>query len=154
MSGGSRVFFMDAALVPTTTGSKTMTTQVDRMTSKGQLTISAISNTMIEINLAGEVQSCRAVIVPLAAPIVMSSNTMTHALNGKYALTATEAAAIEAAQRAIPQTLAEQREVLTTRLANCSRGAFPGSLAHKRESAALAALEAFDLANPSVKAGN
>ena len=27
-------------------------------------------------------------------------------------------------------------------------------LAHKRESAALAALEAFDLANPSVKAGN
>jgi len=145
---------MDAALSHTTTGSKTMTTQVDRMTSKGQLTISAISNTMIEINLAGEVQSCRAVIVPLAAPIVMSSNTMTHALNGKYALTATEAAAIEAAQRAIPQTLAEQREVLTTRLANCSRGAFPGSLAHKRESAALAALEAFDLANPSVKAGN
>ena len=145
---------MDAALVPTITGSKTMTTQVDRMTSKGQLTISAISNTMIEINLAGEVQSCRAVIVPLAAPIVMSSNTMTHALNGKYALTTTEAAAIEAAQRAIPQTLAEQRDVLTTRLANCSRGAFPGSAAHKRESAALAALEAFDLANPSVKAGN
>ena len=145
---------MDAALSQTATRSETMTTQVDRMTSKGQLTISAISNTMIEINLAGEVQSCRAVIVPLAAPIVMSSNTMTHALNGKYALTATEAAAIEAAQRAIPQTLAEQREVLTTRLANCSRGAFPGSLAHKRESAALAALEAFDLANPSVKAGN
>ena len=145
---------MDAALVPTTTGSETMTTQVDRMTSKGQLTISAISHAMIEINLAGEVQSCRAVIVPLAAPIVMSSNTMTHALNGKYALTATEAAAIEAAQRSIPQTLAEQREVLTTRLANCSRGAFPGSAAHKRESAALAALEAFDLANPSVKAGN
>ena len=145
---------MDAAVNQTATGSETMTTQVDRMTSKGQLTISAISNTMIEINLAGEVQSCRAVIVPLAAPIVMSSNTMTHALNGKYALTATEAAAIEAAQRAIPQTLAEQREVLTTRLANCSRGAFPGSAAHKRESAALAALEAFDLANPSVKAGN
>ena len=145
---------MDAALSQTTTGSKTMTTQVDRMTSKGQLTISVISNTMIEINLAGEVQSCRAVIVSLAAPIVMSSNTMTHALNGKYALTATEAAAIEAAQRAIPQTLAEQREVLTTRLANCSRGAFPGSAAHKRESAALAALEAFDIANPSVKAGN
>ena len=145
---------MDAALSQTATRSETMTTQVDRMTSKGQLTITAISNTMIEINLAGEVQSCRAVIVPLAAPIVMSSNTMTHALNGKYALTATEAAAIEAAQRAIPQTLAEQREVLTTRLANCSRGAFPGSLAHTRESAALAALEAFDLANPSVKAGN
>ena len=145
---------MDAALVPTTTGSKTMTTQVDRMTSKGQLTISAISNTMIEISLAGEVQSCRAVITPLAAPIVMSGNAMTHALNGKYALTATEAAAIEAAQRAIPPTLVEQREVLTTRLANCSRGAFPGSAAHKRESAALAALEAFDLANPSVKAGN
>ena len=145
---------MDAAVNQTATGSETMTTQVDRMTSKGQLTIAAISHTMIEINLAGEVQSCRAVIVPLAAPIVMSSNTMTHALNGKYALTATEAAAIEAAQRAIPQTLAEQRELLTTRLANCSRGAFPGSLAHKRESAALAALEAFDLANPSVKAGN
>jgi hypothetical protein len=145
---------MDAALSQTATRSETMTTQVDRMTSKGQLTITAISNTMIEITLAGEVQSCRAVIVPLAAPIVMSSNTMTHALNGKYALTATEAAAIEAAQRAIPQTLVEQREVLTMRLANCSRGAFPGSLAHKRESAALAALEAFDLANPSVKAGN
>ena len=145
---------MDAAVNQTATRSETMTTQVDRMTSKGQLTIAAISHTMIELNLAGEVQSCRAVIVPLAAPIVMSSNTMTHALNGKYALTATEAAAIEAAQRAIPQTLAEQREVLTTRLANCSRGAFPGSLAHKRESAALAALEAFDLANPSVKAGN
>ena len=145
---------MDAALVPTITGSETMTTQVDRMTSKGQLTISAISNTMIEINLAGEVQSCRAVIVPLAAPMAMSGHTMTHALNGKYALTATEAAAIEAAQRSIPQTLAEQREVLTMRLANCSRGAFPGSAAHKRESAALAALEAFDLANPSVKAGN
>ena len=145
---------MDAALVPTTTGSETMTTQVDRMTSKGQLTIAAISHTMIEINLAGEVQSCRAVIVPLAAPIAMSGYTMTHALNGKYALTATEAAAIEAAQRTIPQTLAEQREVLTTRLANCIRGAFPGSAAHKRESAALAALEAFDLANPSVKAGN
>lgn len=145
---------MDAALVPTITGSETMTTQVDRMTSKGQLTISAISHTMIELNLAGDVQLCRAVIVPLAAPIVMSSNTMTHALNGKYALTAIEAAAIEAAQRAIPQTLVEQREVLTARLANCSRGAFPGSAAHKRESAALAALEAFDVANPSVKAGN
>ena len=145
---------MDAALSQTATRSETMTTQVDRMTSKGQLTIAAISHTMIELNLAGDVQLCRAVIVPLAAPIVMSSNTMTHALSGKYALTATEAAAIEAAQRAIPQTLAEQREVLTTRLANCSRGAFPGSLAHKRESAALAALEAFDLANPSVKAGN
>ena len=145
---------MDAALVPTRTKETTMTTQVNRMTSKGQLTISAISNTMIEINLAGEVQSCRAVIVPLSAPSTKSGVTMTHALNGKYALTATEAAAIEAAQRAIPQTLAEQREVLTTRLANCSRGAFPGSAAHKRESAALAALEAFDLANPSVKAGN
>ena len=66
MSGGSRVFFMDAALSQTATGSETMTTQVDRMTSKGQLTIAAISHTMIEINLAGEVQSCRAVIVPLA----------------------------------------------------------------------------------------
>lgn len=131
-----------------------MTTQVDRTTSKGHLTIKAISRTMIEINLAGEVQSCRAVIVPLAAPIAMSGYTMTHALNGKYALTLTEAIAIHDAQRAIPQTLAEQREVLTTRLANCIRGAFPGSAAHKRESAALAALEAFDLANPSVKAGN
>jgi len=128
-----------------------MTTQVNRMTSKGQLTISVTSRTKIEINLAGDVQSTRAVIVPLAAPSTMSGFTMTHALNGKYALTATEAAAIEEAQRAIPQTLAEQREVLTTRLANCSRGAFPGSLAHKRESAAIAALEAFDAANPSVR---
>jgi hypothetical protein len=76
---------------------------------------------------------------------------MTHALNGTYALTATEASAIEAAQAAIPMSLVEQREVLTTRLANCSRGAFPGSLAHKRESAAIAALEAFDAANPSVR---
>jgi len=142
---------MDAALVQTQTGDKTMTTQVDRTTSKGHLTITAISRTMIEINLAGEVQSCRSVIAPLSAPITMSGYTMTHALNGKFALTATEASAIEAAQAAIPMSLAEQREVLTTRLANCSSGAFPGSLAHKRESAAIAALEAFDLANPSVR---
>lgn len=131
-----------------------MTTQVDRMTSKGHLTIKAISRTMIEINLAGEVQSCRSIIAPLSAPITMSGYTMTHALNGKYALTLTEAHAIHEAQSAIPQTLAEQREVLATRLANCSRGSFPGSAAHKRESEALAALAAFDAANPSVKAGN
>ncbi len=131
-----------------------MTTQVNRMTSKGQLKIAVTSHTKIEINLAGDVQSTRAVIVPLSAPSTMSGFTMTHALNGKFALTATEASAIEAAQAAMPMSLVEQREVLTTRLANCIRGAFPGSAAHKRESAALAALEAFDLANPSVKAGN
>ena len=130
------------------------TAQVNRMTNKGQLIITVVSHTKVEISLAGSVETCRSMVNQLPSPIVMSSNTMTHALNGKYALTATEAAAIEAAQRAIPQTLAEQREVLTNRLANCSRGAFPGSAAHKRESAALAALEAFDLANPSVKAGN
>lgn len=129
----------------------TMTTQVNRMTSKGQLTIAVTSRTTIEINLAGDVQSTRAVIVPLSVPSTKSGVTMTHALNGTYALTATEASAIASAQAAIPMSLVEQREVLTTRLANCSRGAFPGSLAHKRESAAIAALDAFDAANPSVR---
>mgnify|MGYP006895929344 FL=1 len=142
---------MDAALVPTRTKEMTMTTQVNRMTSKGQLKISVTSRTKIEINLAGDVQSTRAVIVQLPAPSTKSGVTMTHALNGTYALTATEASAIEAAQAAIPMSLVEQREVLAERLANCSRGAFPGSLAHKRESAALAALAAFDAANPSVR---
>jgi hypothetical protein len=142
---------MDAALVPTKHGAKNMTTQVNRTTSRGPLTIAVISRTMVEINLAGSVESVRSIITELSAPSTKSGVTMTHALNGKFALTATEACAIESAQAAIPMSLAEQREVLTTRLANCSRGAFPGSAAHKRESAAIAALEAFDLANPSVR---
>ena len=45
-----------------------------------------------------------------------------------------------------------QRRTLTTELANCDRGACPGSNAARRQYAALDALAAFDAAHPEIKA--
>ena len=48
------------------------------------------------------------------------------------------------------QTLIEQRHELTAVLARCDGGAFPGSKAFTRETAALLALADFDAAHPEV----
>jgi predicted phosphatase len=48
------------------------------------------------------------------------------------------------------QKLIDQRKPLTDALANCERGAFPGSKEWLAESKALKALRAFDVANPEV----
>ena len=42
------------------------------------------------------------------------------------------------------------RKELTIELANCERGAFPGSKESRREFAAMMALEAFDTAHPEI----
>lgn len=46
--------------------------------------------------------------------------------------------------------LIEVRNAITNQLADCERGAFPGSTAWNAERAALASLVAFDVAHPEV----
>jgi hypothetical protein len=47
--------------------------------------------------------------------------------------------------------LVKQRLTLADDLADCDRGAFPGSAAAAKENVAMAALAAFDAANPSIR---
>ena len=50
------------------------------------------------------------------------------------------------------QALIAEREKLAAALADCERGAFPGSREWREESSALRALAAFDAAHPEVLA--
>lgn len=51
---------------------------------------------------------------------------------------------------AVESDLVAQRQALTSALADCERGAFPGSAAYQAESRALAALASFDARHPDV----
>lgn len=48
------------------------------------------------------------------------------------------------------EPLIAERKRLTDALAACEPGAFPGSSAYREESAAIAALKAFDTAHPMI----
>jgi hypothetical protein len=46
------------------------------------------------------------------------------------------------------------RDLLTNAIADCEPGCFPGSKGWAKENAAIKALTAFDLANPTVRAAH
>lgn len=127
-----------------------MTAIVSRTTSAGLLTISLGVDGKLVPTLAGG--ALNPWLDKLAKPLTKNGATYTHSVGGKVALTAPEAAAIEVARKAWAASPRGQRHALTARLDGCDRGAFPGSKAAREESAALAALAAFDAAHPEVLA--
>lgn len=120
--------------------------------SRGALEVSITPKGHITAQLGGK--TIGSYISKLAKPINHAAGEIVATLDGNVALFASELAAIESAQRAaraeFRSTPRGQREALTTALANCERGSFPGSVAWRRESAALKALADFDSAHPEV----
>lgn len=123
---------------------------VTRTTSAGLLSIALDASGKLVPTLAGGALSPW--LDKLAKPLVKDGKSYTHSIGGKVALTAVEVAAIEAARAAWAASPRGQRHALTSRLDDCDRGAYPGTKAAREESAALAALQAFDVAHPEVLA--
>ncbi len=142
-------------------GMKNATTLVYRETRLGRLLVTILDGELAVVlggkTLAACVREGLPADAPTAGPLGAFGGTVARGTFGGVVLLYTaEIAAIRAAQEsarvAYVATLPGKRAALTTALADCERGAFPGSAAHKAESAALKALEVFDLAHPEVVA--
>ena len=143
-----------------------MRTIVSRQTSKGLLLVT-IEGTTLSTTLASAPlgRGCASSVPVSRIPSPFAGPTgerMTHSIGcapTSCALYASEAKAIEVAMCAETDaeraaelaTLPGQRKALAMAVYNCTPGARPESEMGRRESAALAALAAFDLAHPEVR---
>ena len=125
---------------------------VSRETSKGLLLVSVVGREIVA-TLAGK--AIGSDFGAMHKAIVVPAGNLTHHV-GVCALFAPEAAAIQsaldAARKAYLATPAGQRAELVARLGD--DGAFPGSPAWRKATAARDALQAFDSAHPEVLASN
>lgn len=134
--------------------SKATVTVVERQTRAGLLVVTVDDRGRMGSTIDG--REIGLAIGKLPTPVSVNGSTYTHAIGGRYAISASESAAIEeaiaAAKAAFAATPRGQRQALTDELARCERDAFPGSAAYRRESAALTALADFDDQHPEVLA--
>lgn len=123
----------------------------ERPTSKGLLSV-RFAGRQMRVYLADERYLGITTADKLPRPAVIGGTTYSHAIGGRFALMSSEVEAINAAQTAADRTLEGRREILAEAVLLSDSEAFPGSAAHRRASAALAKLAAFDAEHPEILA--
>lgn len=124
-------------------------TVFERQTSRGLLSVRFLIRQM-RVYLDGERYLGISTVDKLPKPVLIGGVSYTHAIGGRFALTSSEAEAISAVKMAASQTLEGRREILAEAVLLSDPGAFPGSVAHRRASAALSELAAFDREHPEI----
>lgn len=123
----------------------------ERQTSKGLLSVRFLCRQM-RVYLGGQCYLGISTVDKLPKPALIGGVSYSHAIGGKFALTSAEVEAIEKARRVADTSLEGQREILAEAVLASDQEAFPGSAAHRKASAALAKLAAFDEAHPEILA--